>query len=89
MVAGASGLGGVQEPDRLSPVEAKGGRGVVGRRPPDVGERVDRQDAFGDRVPVEAGQDGEVPADGGVSAARLFESAGVGVDVDAADFQRG
>jgi hypothetical protein len=87
VIAGAGGLGGVQEPDRLSPVEAKGGRGVVGRRPPDVGERVDRQDAFGDRVPVEAGQDGEMPPDGGVGAARLFEGAGVGVDVDAAGLE--
>lgn len=59
VIAGAGGLGGVEEPDGLGAVQAEGGRGVVGWGPLDVGERVDRQDAFGDRVPVEAGQDGE------------------------------
>jgi hypothetical protein len=85
---GAGSLGGVEEPGGLGAVQAEGGRDVVGRGPLDVREWVDRQQAFGDGVAVEAGQDRQPAADGGGGAALLFEAAGVGVDVDAADLQR-
>jgi hypothetical protein len=88
VVARAGSLGGVEEPGGLGAVQAEGGRDVVGRGPLDVREWVDRQQAFGDGVAVEAGQDRQPAADGGGGAALLFEAAGVGVDVDAADGQR-
>src|ERR1039457_5828326 len=70
-------------------LEGRGVGFVVQPRAPDVRGRGVIQDLFFDRVPVEPGDGGQPPGDGGAGATPGFQVAGKAFDIGAADGERG
>jgi hypothetical protein len=88
VVAGRSGLGCSQEPDRLLAVKSKRLRITRHRGATNVGDGGVGERSLLDRVAVETGQGGQPSGQGGATATRLLQLAGVGLDVAAAHIQQ-